>query len=77
MGSRRPMREEQNLVMTEPCPFDDMEALAWLPAQPDGRVTASATEPGRHSDWNRMRAVDLFHDHCVLPWIGSRSTSQE
>ena len=44
--------------MTEavpPRPFDDMEALAWLRAQPDGRVTASAAELGRHWGWNRMR----------------------
>ncbi|WP_291712281.1 hypothetical protein [Bradyrhizobium sp.] len=28
-------------------PFDDVEALAWLRSQPDGRVTASAAELGR------------------------------
>jgi hypothetical protein len=37
-------------------PFDDMEALAWLRSQPDGRVTASAAELGRQWGWNRMRA---------------------
>jgi hypothetical protein len=37
-------------------PFDDMEALAWLRSQPDGRVTASAAELGRRWGWNRMRA---------------------
>ncbi|MBV8697264.1 MAG: hypothetical protein JO052_05325, partial [Bradyrhizobium sp.] len=36
-------------------PFDDMEALAWLRSQPDGRVTASAAELGRQWGWNRMR----------------------
>ena len=36
-------------------PFDDMEALAWLRSQPDGRVTASAAELGRRWGWNRMR----------------------
>ena len=44
--------------MTEsipPHPFDDMEALAWLRTQPDGRVTASAAELGRQWGWNRMR----------------------
>jgi hypothetical protein len=42
--------EEQHLIMTETVParpFDDMEALAWLRSQPDGRVTASAAELGR------------------------------
>ena len=38
---------------TRPC--DDREALAWLRAQPDGRVTASAAELGRQWGWNRMR----------------------
>jgi len=37
-------------------PFDDMEALAWLRCQPDGRVTASAAELARRWGWNRMRA---------------------
>jgi hypothetical protein len=37
------------------CPFDDMEALAWLRSQPDGRATASAAELGRQWGWNRMR----------------------
>ncbi len=37
-------------------PFDDAEALAWLRAQPDGRVTANAAELGREWGWNRMRA---------------------
>jgi hypothetical protein len=37
-------------------PFDDMEALAWLRSQPDGRVTASAAELARQWGWNRMRA---------------------
>ena len=37
-------------------PFDDMEALAWLRSQPDGRVTASAAELGRRWGWNRMWA---------------------
>src|SRR6266702_7028602 len=37
-------------------PFDDMEALAWLRSQPDGRVTASAVELGRRWGLNRMRA---------------------
>jgi hypothetical protein len=37
-------------------PFDDMEALAWLRSQPDGRVSASAAELGRQWGWNRMRA---------------------
>jgi len=36
-------------------PFDDMEALAWLRSQPDGRVTAGAAELGRQWGWNRMR----------------------
>jgi hypothetical protein len=36
-------------------PFDDMEALAWLRSQPDGRVTANAAELGRQWGWNRMR----------------------
>ena len=36
-------------------PFDDMEALAWLRSQPDGRMTASAAELGRRWGWNRMR----------------------
>jgi hypothetical protein len=35
---------------------DDMEALAWLRVQPDGRVTANAAELGRRWGWNRMRA---------------------
>jgi len=57
--SRRPIFEEQHLIMTETVParpFDDMEALAWLHSQPDGRVTASAAELGRRWGWNRMRA---------------------
>jgi hypothetical protein len=37
-------------------PFDEGEALAWLRAQPDGRVTANAAELGRQWGWNRMRA---------------------
>ena len=44
--------------MTEtipPHPFDEMDALAWLRSQPDGRVTASAAELGRQWGWNRMR----------------------
>ena len=44
--------------MTEtvpPHPFDDMEALAWLRSQPDGRVIASAAQLGRQWGWNRMR----------------------
>jgi hypothetical protein len=48
--SRRPIFEEQHLVMHEIIParpFDDMEALAWLRSQRDGRVTASAAELGR------------------------------
>jgi hypothetical protein len=55
---RRRIFEEQHLVMTETVParpFDDMEALAWLRSQPDGRVTASAAELGRQWGWNRMR----------------------
>ena len=36
-------------------PFDEMEALAWLRSQPEGRVTASAAELGRRWGWNRMR----------------------
>ena len=36
-------------------PFDDIEALAWLRSQRDGRVTASAAELGRQWGWNRMR----------------------
>jgi hypothetical protein len=28
-------------------PFDDLEALAWLRSQPDGRVNASAAELAR------------------------------
>jgi hypothetical protein len=36
-------------------PLDDMEALAWLRSQRDGRVTASAAELGRQWGWNRMR----------------------
>jgi hypothetical protein len=56
--SRRPIFEEQHLVMHEIIParpFDDMEALAWLRSQRDGRVTASAAELGRQWGWNRMR----------------------
>jgi len=52
-------REEQHFIMTEtasPDPFDDLEALAWLRFQPEGRVTASAAELGRQWGWNRMRA---------------------
>jgi hypothetical protein len=44
--------------MTESVPphqSDDMEALAWLRSQPDGRVTSSAAELGRQWGWNRMR----------------------
>ena len=44
--------------MTEavpPQPFDEMDALAWLRSQPDGRVTANAAELGRRWGWNRMR----------------------
>ena len=37
-------------------PFDDMEALAWLRAQPNGHIVASAAELGRQWGWNRMRA---------------------
>ena len=37
-------------------PFDDMEALAWLRAQPNGHVIASAAELARQWGWNRMRA---------------------
>lgn len=37
-------------------PFDDLEALAWLRSQPDGRVTANAAELARQWGWNRMRA---------------------
>jgi hypothetical protein len=37
-------------------PFDDLEALAWLRSQPDGRVNASAAELARQWGWNRMRA---------------------
>jgi hypothetical protein len=36
-------------------PLDDMDALAWLRSQRDGRVTASAAELGRKWGWNRMR----------------------
>jgi hypothetical protein len=58
MRSRRPILEEQHLIMTEtvpPRPFDDMEALVWLRSQPDGRVIASAAQLGRQWGWNRMR----------------------
>jgi hypothetical protein len=58
MRSRRPIREEQHLIMTDIVPsrpFDDVEALAWLRSQPDGCVTASAAELGRQWGWNRMR----------------------
>src|SRR5215207_7722999 len=44
--------------MTETVPtrrLDDIEALAWLRSQRDGRVTASAAELGRQWGWNRMR----------------------
>jgi len=44
--------------MTEtipPHPFDELDAVAWLRSQPDGRVTASAAELGRRWGWNRMR----------------------
>jgi hypothetical protein len=44
--------------MTEsvpPHPFDEMEALAWLRSQPEGRLTVSAAELGRQWGWNRMR----------------------
>jgi hypothetical protein len=54
----RPIFEEQRFIMTEAVPtrpFDDMEALAWLRSQPDGRVTACAAELGRRWGWNRMR----------------------
>jgi hypothetical protein len=57
--SSRPIFEEQHLIMTETVParpFEDIEALAWLRSQPDGRVTASAAELGRRWGWNRMRA---------------------
>ena len=37
-------------------PFDDMEALAWLRAQPNGHVIASAAELARQWGWSRMRA---------------------
>jgi len=59
VGSSRPIFEEQHLIMTETVParpFDDMEALAWLRSQPDGRVIVSAAELGRQWGWNRMRA---------------------
>ena len=49
--------------MTEtvpPRPFDDMEALAWLRSQPDGRVIASAAKLGRQWGWNRMRTIRRF-----------------
>jgi hypothetical protein len=36
--------------------FDDAEALAWLRAQPGGRITGSAAALGREWGWNRMRA---------------------
>ena len=42
-------------VPPHPYPFDDMEALAWLRSQPEGRVTVSAAELGRQWGWNRMR----------------------
>jgi hypothetical protein len=51
--------EEAGLDMTDIVasrPFDDMEALAWLRAQPNGHVTANAAELGRQWGWNRMRA---------------------
>jgi hypothetical protein len=37
-------------------PLDEAEALTWLRAQPDRRVTASAAELARQWGWNRMRA---------------------
>jgi hypothetical protein len=57
MRSCRPGFEEQHLIMTETVPIRpfDVEALAWLRSQPDGRVTASAAELGRQWGWNRMR----------------------
>ena len=60
MGSSRPIREEQHIIMTEtapPRPFDDMEVLAWLRSQPAGRVITSAAELGRQWGWNRMRTI--------------------
>jgi hypothetical protein len=56
--SRRPIFEEQHIVVPETVParpFDDVEALAWLRSQRDGRVTASAAELGRQWGWNRMK----------------------
>jgi hypothetical protein len=32
-------------------PLDDLEALAWLRSQPDGRVNASAAELARQWGW--------------------------
>src|SRR6516165_9613378 len=59
MRSGRPNSRSSISLMTEVIPsrpFDDMEALAWLRSQPDGRVTASAAELARQWGWNRMRA---------------------
>jgi hypothetical protein len=59
MLSSWPIFEEQHLIVTETVParpFDDVEALAWLRSQPDGRAIASAAELGRLRGWNRMRA---------------------
>jgi hypothetical protein len=59
MLSSWPIFDEQHLIMTETVParpLDDMEALAWLRSQPDGRVIASVAELGRQWGWNRMRA---------------------
>jgi hypothetical protein len=36
--------------------FSDAAALAWLRAQPGGRITACAAALGREWGWNRMRA---------------------
>ena len=45
------------MTETDPSrPFDDSDALDWLRSQPDGRMTVSAAELGRHWGWNRMRA---------------------
>jgi hypothetical protein len=51
--------------MTEtvpPRPFDDMEALAWLRSQPDGRVTAGAVDTagnGLDQDSDRSLVEDV------------------
>jgi hypothetical protein len=69
---RQPIFEEQHLVMTETVParpFDDMEALAWLRSQRDGRVTVSAAELG---EIQRRFTATIVH-HGIDPEILNRN----